>query len=163
MRAVVIDTNVMVVANGKAEQADLKCEQHCQEALVETQRSRLTVLDGDGRLFIEYRRNLSASGQPGLGDAFFKWLWDNQANSRHCELVPITPRHSRPGDFEEFPQDAQLEGFDAADRKFVAVARASAHAPTILNAVDPDWKEYEEPLRRHGVKIAFLCPNMMQA
>jgi hypothetical protein len=163
MRAVVIDTNVMLVANGEAEQADVDCEQRCQEALVETQRNRLIVLDGDGHLFAEYRRNLSAAGQPGLGDAFFKWLWDNQAHPRHCALVSITPRPGNPDDFEEFPHDAELEGFDPKDRKFVAVARASAHAPTILNAVDPDWKEYEGPLRRHGVKIAFLCPKMMHA
>src|SRR5207245_8723519 len=72
-----------------------------------------------------------------------------------------TPIPGVPGDFAEFPRDPALEGFDLSDRKFVAVARASRHSPTVLNAVDSDWRIYEEPLKRHGVEVEFLCPHLV--
>ena len=64
-------------------------------------------------------------------------------------------------DFREFPQDPDLENFDRADRKFVAVALVSGLGPPILNATDTDWWDYREPLRRNGVTVDFICPELM--
>jgi len=47
-------------------------------------------------------------------------------------------------------------------RKFVAVVLGSAHRPTILNAIDSDWREHEAALKRHGVNIDFLCPHLIK-
>lgn len=82
-RFIVIDTNVGVVANGKHEPADLDCIAACVRALIKA-RKQVVIVDEDFLIFDEYRRYLSPSGQPGPGDAFFKWLWDNQGNQRYC-------------------------------------------------------------------------------
>ena len=155
-----VDTNVPLVANGKAEQADLECEVACVRKLIQIQSEQRTLLDDKMLIMGEYRRNLSQSGQPGVGDAFFKWLWENQANEQHCRTVPLTVHADR--GFVEFPDDARLRSFDLADRKFVAVALASGTAPQVLNASDTDWWYDRQTLAEHGIQIVFLCPELMQ-
>jgi hypothetical protein len=161
MRAVVVDTNVAVVANGKAEQASLDCQQACVDTLKNIRERGTVVLDDAMRILKEYMNNLSLSGQPGLGDAFLKWVWEHQSTTR-CEQVHITPRSDREDDFEEFPADPDLEGFDPSDRKFVAVVRVSRHKPPVLNAVDTDWWHFRTPLKKHRVRVRFLCPEHMK-
>ena len=158
MSAFVVDTNVPVVANGRSEQADPNCVIACIQSLQDIKSRGIVVLDDGMRILQEYRRNLSLSGQPGLGSAFLKWVWNIQAVDEQCERVPIRQRPEDDQDFEEFPRDPALAGFDRSDRKFVAVALASRKEPTILNAVDPDWWTYREALGKHGVRIRFLCP-----
>jgi hypothetical protein len=156
---VVVDTNVAIVANGRADQAGPSCVLACVNALLDVVRRRRVIVD-DGRIFGEYIRNLSMSGQPGVGDAFFKWIWDQQADPVCCTRVELTPHEQR--GFEAFPDDAALTGFDAADRKFVAVAIASGESPPILNAADTDWWLFRKPLSRYGVTVEFLCPELMK-
>ena len=156
---VVIDTNVAVVANGKTEQAGPGCILNCIVRLRQVRDEYRVLLDSRNLILEEYLRNLHLSGQPGLGDAFFKWLFDNQANPEHCRRVIVNHHPSRV--FEEFPDDPSLSGFDQDDRKFVAVAVASGTGPTILNASDTDWWDYRHELRRYGVEVDFLCPELM--
>jgi hypothetical protein len=158
-RSVVLDTNVLLVASNRSPQASPKCVLVCVEALVRIQSSERVVFDQGYLIIVEYRNNLSPSGQPGLGDAFLKWLWQNQANPECCEVVEI---HARPGpveDYEEFPNDPALTDFDPRDRKFVAVALASPSRPPVLNATDSDWWNYRGTLEDHGVRVEFLCPK----
>lgn len=161
MTAVVIDTNVGVVANGMYPKAGLDCVESCITALDDARR-RVVLVDDGFHIFREYRRHLSGSGQPGAGDAFFKWLWDNQGNRKYCRQVTITPVADTDGDFDEFPDDPALTGFDRSDRKFVAVALASGASPSILNASDGDWWTFRGPLANHGVQVTFLCPELME-
>ena len=160
--AVVMDTNVAVVANGKAPQAGDKCVGTCITTLLGMREHHRVLLDEQGLILEEYRRHLSPSGQPGAGDAFFKWLWDNQGNPDHCWQIPITPIHAGRRGFEQFPDDPDLASFDRNDRKFVAVAIASGERPSILNAADTDWWDHREALSRHGITLRFLCPELMQ-
>lgn len=153
----VVDTNVPVVANGKSDQASTACVIACVEALLVIQNGRRIVLDDGYRIFNEYKSGLSFSGQPGVGDAFFKWLHQNMHNPKHCELVAIHPRTDSPDEFHEFPNDPALATFDLADRKFVAVARAHPSRPPILNAVDSDWWDHREILKSYHVEVEFLC------
>ena len=158
---VVIDTNVAVVANGKTEQAGPGCILNCIVRLRQVQNESRVLLDDKNLILTEYRNLLSFSGQPGLGDAFFKWLFDNQANPEHCRRIAVNLQADR--GFEEFPDDPSLSGFDQDDRKFVAVAVASGTGPTILNASDTDWWDYRHELRRYGVEVDFLCPELMKS
>lgn len=162
MADLVIDTNVPIVANGEHEKASIGCIQACITALVRSRDGRV-VVDDLGLIFAEYRNNLAHRGQPGVGDAFFKWLWDNQANDDHCRRVAVTPLHGGWRLFAEFPDDDRLREFDQSDQKFVAVALASALHPPILNASDTDWWPVRHDLDRHGVVIEFLCPELMRA
>jgi hypothetical protein len=70
--------------------------------------------------------------------------------------------NQRPRGFRGVFPRPRLGGFDRSDRKFVAVARASAHGPMIVNAVDTDWWIYRVALQRHGVRVEFLCPDLME-
>ena len=158
---VVIDTNVGVVANGKHEPAELNCIAACVEALKKA-RKQVVVVDEDFHIFEEYRRHLSPSGQPGAGDAFFKWLWNNQGNLNCCLKVKIVAKTGMNENFVEFPDNPDLSGFDPSDRKFVAVAVASEQNPPILNASDTDWWQYRKALDRNGIKVVFLCPELMK-
>lgn len=160
MSAVVIDTNVLVAANGKSDQAGPDCVLACVSALEEAKMSKLILVDSEMRIFDEYRRHACYSGRPGLGDAFFKWLWNNQANLHHCEQVEINPKVNDPHEFEEFPNDLMLAGFDRSDRKFVAVALASGKNPSIFNATDSDWWHFRVELESIGLRIEFLCPEL---
>lgn len=158
--AAVLDTNVAVVANGRNDQASPECVSSCVNVLIRAQGELLILLDSEGLILEEYRRHLRPSGEPGLGDAFFKWIWDNQANPRRCRTVPITSDTAR--GFVEFPEDLILVGFDRSDRKFVAVALASGVAPTVFNATDTDWWIYRAALEDAGVVVSFVCPELMQ-
>jgi hypothetical protein len=158
MRVVVVDTNVPLVANGKHPDASLSCRKACIDALAACRQQRVAI-DDRYLIITEYRKNLAATGQPGLGDAFFKWLWDNHCNEDHCMQVTITPLDGTASDFAEFPRDPALDAFDRSDRKFVAVALASGVNPPILNATDSDWWDAEAALASHGVVVSFLCPE----
>lgn len=157
---VVADTNVAVVANGKHERAGPTCISTCIDELRQIQQGHLRLLLDDKRLILdEYQRRLRFSGQPGPGDAFFKWLYENQAVERHCRIVPLTLHEER--GFEEFPDDSSFASFDRDDRKFVAVALASGSSPRVLNASDRGWWRHREALGKHGVVVVFLCPELM--
>lgn len=157
----VIDTNVPVIANGRGTHAGLNCVLACIEALSSVRSNGPVLLDDHDLILEEYRGHLSYAGQPGLGDAFFKWLWENQANPNHCRRVPITPV-GPPRYFAEFPEDPELDGFDADDRKFVATAVSSGERPRILNASDTDWWQHHTALERNNVLVTFTCPELME-
>jgi hypothetical protein len=159
MNAYVVDTNVPVVANGRAEQAGPHCVLACVAALEEVHDAGIVLLDDRLRVLREYMDNLSMSGQPGVGDFFMKWVWENQAVPDRCVRIAIKPRPDDPEDFEEFPRAPDLAAFDRSDRKFVALALASPLRPTVLNAVDSDWWTYGPALARHGVVVENLCPE----
>lgn len=156
----IIDTNVLIVANGdQSEQATIQCQLNCVRQLNAIRQNHQVVLDRQELILREYMRDMNFSGQPGMGDFFFKWLFDNRFRSKYVELVSLTPMdNSEDGnDFVEFPTDTELAKFDRSDRKFVAVALAHAEKPPILNATDSDWWEFYEPLTIHGLQIEFLC------
>ena len=106
-------------------------------------------------MLAEYFRHANRSGQPGVGDVFAKWASDNQWNKTHCDRVDITP--SGDGSYREFPADPRLARFDLDDRKFVAVSIVHPERPSILNAVDSDWRNSAGPLAENGIVVHHLC------
>jgi hypothetical protein len=159
LNSFVVDTNVTVVANRRSPQAGPQCVLACVDALEGIKQYGKIVLDDQSRILDEYRKNLSFSGQPGFGDVFFKWVWQNQGNVERCERVEIHPRKSDEEDYLEFPSASSLHGFHSDDKKFVAVALGSRNNPDLLNAVDQDWWDYRAALKQCGVRVKFLCPG----
>ncbi|WP_199249076.1 hypothetical protein [[Phormidium] sp. ETS-05] len=155
---VVVDTNVPVVANNKSMQALPECVIKCVTVLDQIKRNRILVIDDKWLIITEYRKNLSEKGQPGVGDAFLKWVLTNQGNPQRCQRVQITPIDEN--NFAEFPQDESLAGFDKSDRKFVAVALTHPQKPRILNAVDSDWQDFQVQLAVYGVQVEFVCGSL---
>ncbi len=164
MPCVILDTNVLVVANGNASHASIECQIACIESLDTIRQSSIVVLDENDLIFNEYMHYASLSGHPGVGDAFLKWIFTNKHNPKYCRFVAITPDEQR--EFVEFPDDPDLATFDRSDRKFVAVAivheRMYEEAATILNATDSDWWHVYTALARHGIRIRFLCDDQRQ-
>lgn len=159
MIAYVVDTNVPIVANGQADHVSPACVLKCIRKLASVRNNGIIVLDNGMLILREYMDNMSMSGQPGPGDAFMKWIWQNQGVVERCEQVTITPLPEAPNNFDEFPVDARLASFDPDDRKFVAVARASRNDPEVLNATDSDWWRHRQALHDNGVRVVFLCPE----
>ena len=162
-RPVVVDTNVPLTANEKAD-ASPECVLACVDALVEIMTDKQSIAIDDGwRILNEYKRRLSSSGQPGVGDQFLKWGLTKLANPSRCIQIPITPHSDDKDHFEEFPNDPDLASFDRSDRKFVAVACAHLGRPPILEALDSKWWGWKEALKRAGVTVMFLCQDEIQA
>lgn len=161
MKSAVVDTNVGVVANGRETDASPECIIFCTDFLEGVSRGEVRlVLDAEWEILSEYLRQLNSSGQPGVGDAFLKWVLQNQANPERCERVEIHPSGDSRG-YEELPEDPDLEGFDPSDRKFAAVALAASSRPPIVNAVDSDWWGHRKALERCGLRIKNLCPDVI--
>lgn len=154
-RPCLVDTNVAIVANGNSEQAEDALVEKCIDAIVGLTTAGRLVLDDEGRIFEEYRGNLSMSGQPGTGDAFIKWVHDHQWSEEKCERRTITCLDEDEQIFEEFPEDEGLKEFDRSDRKFVAVANAGEKRP-ILQAVDFKWWGWKDALAAAGIEVVFL-------
>lgn len=159
MVAAVVDTNVAVVANGAHEQATDLCRLICTKKLISIRKTGIAVVDNLGLIFDEYKKHFCFSGQPGVGDAFFKHIHNNLGNAQKVEIVTINPTDENLVEFEEFPDDPDLVGFDKTDRKFVAVAIKSTQNPSILNAVDSGWEPYRQALLVNGVTVLQLCPD----
>ncbi len=168
MDAVIIDTNVMVVANGKAAapQASKECVIRCRARLAEILRGPEMVLLDDKKRFIqEYRNNLNEKGR-GFGDRFWLELkrrfYNPKSYPETVITVQITPLVENGTEFEEFPNDdAALNNFHKKDKKFVAVAlvyqRDAEQVPTILLAIDRGWLEFMNALVNYGVTVDLIC------
>lgn len=158
MNEAIVDTNVLCVANDP--ESDLDCFAACTRLLKSLRIAGVLLIDDAHRILTEYGRHASLAGQPGLGDEFLKWVWDNQAVARYCRAVTVTPHPDR--GFEEFPADPALASFHSKDRVFVEIALASGGRPPIYEATDSDWWEHRTALAAHGVELHFLCPHLPQ-
>lgn len=158
-----VDTNVPKIANQHLDikaipDNMLECVLACVERIqaIIDGKMRL-VLDEGGDIFDEYRRQLSISGQPGIGDKFMKWIHDNQWAS--CDRVNVTKTSTG---YAEFPQTDMLRKFDKSDMKFVATANAHPDKPLISVALDRGWWRHKSALKSNGIQIDFLCPAQAQ-
>lgn len=153
----VVDTNVPLVASERSDMSP-DCVLACISKLQELMTSGCVVIDDGWRILGEYDNKLSASGQPKIGDFFYKWVLTNLANPRRCFQVPLTPRDGSEHDFEEFPAHPGLAPFDPSDRKFVAVAASCPGGPVpILQASDSKWWGWRNALDECGIQVEFLC------
>ena len=151
----IVDTNVLVVANDReSPQAPPHCVVACANRLRDIAADGRLALDDAGTILDEYKRYSNWHGQPGVGDAFFKWVVNNLWNAERCDRIGITLDG---GSFAEFPKDPRLVDFDLADRKFVAVAAAHPDRPPIVQAVDRKWTAFTPALAECGIIVHFLC------
>lgn len=160
MTAAIVDTNVLVVANGGNAQANAEPTGACRlaaiDALTDIKAQYTLLLDADGEILDEYRKHCSYSGQPGVGDQFFRWAHQNAPTLANVSLTPHSGRR-----YNEFPGDQALVSFDYDDRVFVAVASAGPPQNRILNAVDSDYRLHLPALSNAGITIEELCPRLL--
>jgi hypothetical protein len=157
MARAVIDTNVLLVANGSHPDVSDECRIECVQRLAFQKQQGVTVIDDCFHILREYQNKTHPNRPKGVGDAFLKWLFQNQKTLARVEQVTITEIGENR--YSEFP-DAELEKcFDPPDRKFVAVSNAHPHKPPILQAADSKWLDWWQPLSHHGIAVDFLCPD----
>ncbi len=166
MDAVIVDTNVIVIANDTDDERK-DCRDRCQARIKQIRDRRETVVvDDDWQILGEYRDNTRPNTRKGIGDLFVKRLLQNLGNPVVCTMVPITSLAGNGTDFEEFPTDTALINFDPDDRKFIAVAlahkRDNGQVPTILLAIDRGWLQFIAALANHGVSVDLICEEDMQ-
>jgi len=157
MNAAVIDTNVLLVANGSHADASPACRKACIKRLLQHQVSGVVVIDDGYRILREYQNKTRPNQPKGVGDAFLKWLLQQAGNSKRVHRVTLT--EIAKDEFEEFPDPALQPTFDPPDRKFAAVAHAHPDNPPIWQAADCKWLNWWMPLFAKGVCVDFLCPD----
>ena len=153
----IVDTNVILVANGQHEAVGPDCVAACALALQQIMSGERLAIDDAFEILLEYQHKTQPKTGNRPGDAFVKWALNNNANIERCDLVPIKPHKQR--GYQSFPDDARLENFDPPDRKFVAVAAAHPEHPPILQAADSKWLGWAPALKDHGIDVEFLCPD----
>lgn len=157
MKRAVVDTNVPIVANGRADGRggdgipSLDCRLAAIDFLTSLLNGGRVMLDSAGEIQAEYRRHLNAAGQPGVGDRFYQVILQSAPQRVQRVVLPKTAD----GSFTDFPTDAELAAFDPSDRKFVALSRQT-NTPVVV-ATDSDWVDSKSALMRNGVRIVFLC------
>jgi hypothetical protein len=156
MTTVIIDTNVILVANRQHADVSDACVVACAKHLQDVMANGVVAIDDAYRILKEYQHKTLPHAGKRPGDAFVKWLLRNIANPRRCTQVALVAHAER--DFESFPEDARLASFDPPDRKFVAVSAAHADKPPIAQAADSKWLGWAAALRDHGIEVEFLCP-----
>ncbi len=165
MDAVIVDTNVVVIANDMNDKrAD--CRDRCQDRLQQiVDQHEKVVVDDKWRILGEYEDNVKPNTRKRIGDLFVKRLLQNRGNLDVCTMVHITSLSGNGTDFKEFPTDTALINFDPDDRKFIAVAlahkRDTEQTPTILLAIDRGWLKFVDALASHEVSVDLICEEDM--
>lgn len=153
----VIDTNVLLVANGQHADVSPDCVAECVRRLQSMmQKASVTVVDDGYRILGEYQHKTRLNPPKGAGDVFLKWLL-RQSGTGQMEQVMLN--ETAADCFAEFPDKALEPNFDAPDRKFAAVASAHPDRPEIWQAVDCKWLDWWLALQAKGVQVKFLCPD----
>jgi hypothetical protein len=155
VNATVVDTNVILVANGQHADVSPACVTACVLALQSVMNSGRLVLDDGFRILLEYQNRTQPKKGNRPGDAFVKWALNNQRTRKHVDQVTLLEHDDR--GFESFPDDTELMKFDPSDRKFVAASGAHPGKPPIAQAADSKWLDWAPALKRHGIEVTFLC------
>lgn len=151
----IVDTNVVLVANGQHQDVSDECVKQCALRLQAIMQHERIAIDDGFRILLEYQNKTQPKRGNRPGDAFVKWALRNSANRNRCDQVSLLEDRER--GFSSFPVDAELANFDDPDRKFVAVAAAHPKHPPILQAADCKWLDWNTALRRHGIQVDFIC------
>ena len=152
----IVDTNVPATASSD-NPPSIDCRKRCVAELAGFfNGTYILVIDNQWHILKEYERNLRRGG---LAEQFLRWVLQNRQNPERCCLIYLA---SDPvWSFKDFPKDKRLAKFDRADRKWIALSRASARKlnihPPIAQATDLKWKQFAAILRAYGVNIDFIC------
>lgn len=160
---IVVDTNVLIAANG-AEPEWEPIAAACADRLASVMNERVLCVDQGGLILEEYGHRLPSRSRSGYGDMFFLWLARQQYNPRHCTQVTLTPREGSRTEFAEFPQlpEELASIIDPSDRKFIAVANAHPDKPPILEATDSKWIGWRDGLAAAGITVELVDEEFLQ-
>jgi len=149
--ALVVDTNVWVVAAGRAA-VGAACETTCISALSDLAERGTLAVDMDHQILGEYHSNVPPGTLP---DVLLRGMLRvaGRVEYRQCRWeragVAVVP-------------DC-LRDLDPSDRKFAAVALTYMPPAPILNATDTDWQQCAAGVREAGLAVRELCPDELRS
>lgn len=153
----IVDTNVILIANGQHADVSQECVATCALRLQDLMENGKIALDDAYEVLLEYQNKTQPKTGNRPGDAFVKWALQNNRTPARCDLVPLETHHER--GYVSFPEDPRLANFDPPDRKFVALSVTHPDTPPILQAADSKWLAWAPALKANGVEVEFLCPD----
>lgn len=157
----VIDTNVLAVAEGMNPDASDACRAACTELLRCVQTGQIVAVDDAGLAISEYISVLKRAKTSGIGSKLAVALARRQHDPRVCRKIAITPCDTPPGSFEEVPDG--LRDFDLDDHKWIAIANADDTRPQVFQALDGEWWDRQRDFVAHGIDVQFLCATDLLA
>jgi hypothetical protein len=156
----IVDTNIFIAANGKADQLTENDVNKCKLFVTALFSNTTISIDLQGEIFKEYFDYMNWSGQPGIGDVFVKYLWDRQYDKKICELVDINK--DKNGIYKQLRNKDDLLQFDPNEHKFIAVYLGSRNSVTICNACDSDWENNKSLLSKYQINILEILHEETQ-
>lgn len=157
MTVTVVDTNVILVANGAHKDVSPECVIECVKRLQQLMHGGAIAIDDAHRIVGEYLHKTSPRRGKGVGDVFLRWVLDNLGDPERVQQVALT--EVTEDCFAEFPVPALEPAFDRSDRKFAAVAHAHPSRPQIWQAADCKWLDWWPDLKAKGIQVKFLCED----
>ena len=91
----VVDTNVILVANGQHPDVSPACVTACQDWLQRIMAEGRVALDDAYAIVGEYQHKTHASDGQGVGDAFVRWVLQHVDDAARCDLVKLSPDAGR--------------------------------------------------------------------
>ena len=95
MSVVVVDTNVVLVANGQHADVSPECVKTCALALQGLMRSGRLALDEGFLILREYQNKTQPKKGNRPGDAFIKWALQNRCNAKWVDQVTLVEHDER--------------------------------------------------------------------
>jgi hypothetical protein len=155
LRCIVIDTNVLAVAEGLHPGASEACRAACIDLVRQVEKGLVVAVDSGDQIVSEYLGALRGAGRSGLGAKLATRLFRLRRSAAVCRLVDITPIDEPEGSYDEVPDP--LRDFDIDDHKFIAVAVADEARPQIHTAVDGEWWDRRRDFVNCGVDVQYPC------
>jgi len=152
---VIVDTNVLCVAEGLHPQASDSCVAACVGVARRIEQGLTIAVDETDLIILEYVGALKHAQTAGIGAKLVAYLHQRRYQPNTCRRVPVTPIDDPPGSFAEVPEP--LRDFDTDDQKFIAVAVSEGNRLPVLTAVDREWWDRHDEFTQHGVDVQFLC------
>lgn len=146
-----VDTNVLITANGPIG-GNPECAANAARYVQDITSNHVLLEDNLGETLAEYKRHLSGSGQPGVGDAFFKWYMNNRWTKERIEQVDFDLTRTLSSYVP-----AALQAFDNDDHKWIAIFLEGG-AQEIANCSDSDWARCKDALSSAGILVNEICP-----
>lgn len=143
----VVDTNVLALANGKASHLGPNEEAVAAKWLAASLSTSKYLVDTAGAVIEEYSKYASRSGQPGVGDIFFRSIFQ-QALVGYVDI-------GKTSDEVDECIPAKLRSFDQNDRKWLALF-LKGQADHIVNATDSDYQNSISELSDEGIVVVEL-------
>lgn len=165
MKRKILDTNVIISAIGdsdKSPQITVTCIEQCRLLLFQCTTGNLQIVIDSGEhgshILDEYRQQFRYY-EGTYGEMFVRWILNNIMNEQYIMQIPIT--YLGNDEYQEFPEDHDLHGFDPRDRKFIALAVAhhqyEAQIAPIVQSADMKWKNFVSTFAQYHVEIEFIC------